>query len=76
MTRRFLMGESHEPDLKSYIQSLSDILISLKPISLRERRRVGMALKNLREIKRHTKKLEEKVQILEEQVELLEESKE
>ena len=70
------MGEAHEPDLKSYIQSLSDILISLKPISLRERRRVGMALKNLREIKRHTKKLEEKVQILEEQVELLEESKE
>ena len=75
MTRRFLLGESYEPDLKSYIQSLNDILLNLKPISLREKRRIDMALKNLREIKRHTKRLEERVNILEEQVELLEESK-
>jgi len=69
------MGESHEPDLKSYIQSLSDILLNLKPMSLREKRRIDMAMKNLREIKRHTRRLEEKVVMLEEQVELLEESK-
>jgi len=69
------MGESHEPDLKSYIQSLSDILINLKPMSLREKRRIDMAIKNLREIKRHTRRLEEKVVMLEEQVNLLDESK-
>ena len=75
ITRRFLLGEVNEPDLKSYIQSLNDILLSLRPASLKEKRRINMALKNLKEIKRHSKRLEEKLVILEEQVELLEENK-
>jgi len=76
MTRKFLIGEGHSPpSVRSYVQSLSEILRNLNPKSQTEKRRVEIALEHVREIKRHTRKLEEKVLMLEDKLKVLEEDK-
>ena len=76
MTRRFLFGEGHNPpSVRSYIQSLTEILRTLSPKTQTERRRIEIALEHVREIKRHTRKLEERVVMLEEKLQVLEEGK-
>jgi len=76
MTRRFLMGESKSPSVHSYLQSLREILTSIRPSTTTDARRLEMAQEQLREIRRHTRKLNEKLMRLEEQVKVLEEHKE
>ena len=76
MTRKFLMGEAHAPSLASYLQSISEVLDSVTPRSQRDGRRIEMAKSSLREVRRHTRRLQERVTLLEEQVQVLEESKE
>jgi len=76
MTRKFLIGEGHNsPSVRSYVQSLSEILRNLNPKSQTEKRRVEIALEHVREIKRHTRKLEERVLMLEDKLKVLEEDK-
>jgi len=76
MARKFLIGEGHNPpSVRSYVQSLSEILRSINPKTQTEKRRVEIALEHVREIKRHTRKLEEKVMMLEEKLKVLEEDK-
>ena len=76
MTRKFLLGENHNsPGMRSYIQSLNEILRSLSPKTQMEKRRVEIALEHVREIKRHTRKLEERVFVLEDKLQVLEEDK-
>lgn len=76
MTRKFLLGEGcNSPSVRSYIQSLNEILRSLSPKSQTEKRRVEIALEHVREIKRHARKLEERVLMLEEKLQVLEEDK-
>jgi hypothetical protein len=76
MTRKFLLGEgNNSPSLRSYIQSLNEIIIALKPMTLTEKRRVEIALEHIREIKRRSRKLEEKVLMMEEKLKVLEEDK-
>ena len=76
MTRKFLLGERiNPPSLRSYIQSLNEILKHINPPSLREKRNVEIAIEHLRGINRHTRKLEEKVSLLEEKLKVLEEGK-
>ncbi len=76
ITRKFLLGEGHNPpSMRSYVQSLNEILKSLSPKTQVERRRVEMALEHVREIKRHTRKLEERVLMLESKLQVLEEEK-
>jgi len=76
ITRKFLIGEGHNPpSVRSYVQSLSEILRNLNPKSQTEKRRVEIALEHVREIKRHTRKLEERVMMLEEKLKVLEEDK-
>jgi hypothetical protein len=76
MTRKFLIGEGHSPpSVRSYVQSLSEILRNLNPKTQMEKRRVEIALEHVREIKRHTRKLEEKVLMLEGKLKVLEEDK-
>ena len=76
MTRKFLIGEGHNPpSVRSYIQSLSEILKAISPKTQTEKRRVEIALEHVREIKRHTRKLEERVLMLEEKLQVLEEDK-
>ena len=76
ITRKFLIGEGHSPpNMRSYVQSLSELLRNLNPKTQVEKRRVEIALEHIREIKRHTRKLEEKVLMLEEKLKVLEEVK-
>jgi hypothetical protein len=76
MTREFLLGEGKAPSLASYIQSISEVLESVTPRSRTDERRIAMAKSNLVEVRRHARRLQERVSILEEQVHVLEESKE
>ena len=76
MTREFLLGEGRAPSLASYIQSVSEVLRSITPRSRTDERRIEVAKANLIEVRRHTKRLQERVNVLEEQVKVLEESKE
>jgi len=76
MTRDFLIGESKSPSIQSYIQSLKEIVTSIRPRSGVDARRLEMAQSHLREIKRYHRQLEEKLSVLEEQVRVLEENKE
>jgi len=75
MTREFLMGESKAPSLASYIQSVSEVLQCITPRSRTDERRIEVAKANLKEVRRHSRRLQERVNILEEQVKILEESK-
>ena len=75
MTREFLLGESRPPSLASYIQSVSEVLESILPNTQRDRRKIEVAKANLKEVRRHTRRLQEQVNVLEEQVKILEESK-
>ena len=76
MTREFLLGERKAPSMASYIQSISEVLESVTPRSRTDERRIAMAKSNLVEVRRHARRLQERVTILEEQVQVLEESKE
>ena len=76
MTREFLLGESQPPSVASYIQSIGEVLGSITPRSRTDERRIEVAKANLKEVRRHTRRLQERVTVLEEQVQVLEESKE
>ena len=76
LTREFLLGESSTPSLASYIQSISEVLGSITPRSRTDERRIEVAKANLKEVRRHSRRLQERVNVLEEQVQVLEESRE
>ena len=76
MTREFLLGERRAPSLASYLQSIAEVLDSVTSRSQRDRHKIEMAKSNLSEVRRHTRRLEERVNVLEEQIQVLEESKE
>ena len=76
MTREFLLGESRAPSVASYIQSISEVLGAITPRSKTDSLRIETARGALREVRRHMKRLQERVGVLEEQVKILEESKE
>ena len=77
MTKRFLLGETlDKPGLMSYIQSLEEIVYSIRPSSKSESRRLEIAKEQVRNIKRHSRRLTERVRTLEERISTLEENKE
>ena len=76
LTRDFLLGESRAPSLASYIQSISEVLDAVSPRTRTDERRIDMAKQSLREVRRQSRRLQERVNVLEEQVKILEESKE
>tara|TARA_R100000664_G_scaffold31004_1_gene44146 strand:- start:371 stop:604 length:234 start_codon:yes stop_codon:yes gene_type:complete len=76
MTREFLLGEGKAPSVASYIQSISEVLAAITPRTKTDALRIETARGSLREVKRHCRKLQERVTLLEEQVQVLEESKE
>ena len=77
ITRKFLLGEWKEnPTINGYIQSVNDILSSIRPKTIREKNKLSVAKQQINEIKKLSRKLQERVTILEEQVQILEEKKE
>jgi len=74
MTRKFLMGEAKQANLKAYIRALRDGLTKLKPTSQSQAIMVENMMSQLRNVSREVASLQEKVVTLEEKVNLLEES--
>ena len=77
ISRKFIIAEVRKPSVTvhGYIQSLSEMLDNLKPKTRTERLSVGVAKEHIREVRRHVKRLENKVNSLQEQLRILEESK-
>tara|TARA_Y100000310_G_scaffold200876_1_gene200936 strand:+ start:1355 stop:1606 length:252 start_codon:yes stop_codon:yes gene_type:complete len=75
ITRRFILNEGEGPSLQSYIQSLGEALENIRPGTRRDNRRLEVAKSQLKEVKRHSRRLQERVSTLEEQVKVLEEQK-
>ena len=70
------LDEGQEPSIRSYIQSLSEIINAIKPSSTSDNRRLEIAKTHLKEVKKHVNRLEERIELLQEQVKVLEENKE
>ena len=75
MTKEFLMGEGKTVSVHSHVQSLMDILSSMRFSTKIGGRRADIAKMHLQEIKRTVRRLEENVRTLEEQGKVLEEGK-
>jgi cell division protein FtsB len=71
--RSYGLTEGEAPSLKSYLQSITEILSKLNLSSKSDQRRVEIARQHIKEVKKYTRKLEERVSVLEEQVQMLEE---
>lgn len=76
MTKRFIMSEGKKKlvDWKSLVQSIDEALSLLNPKSLRDSRRIELARHNLKEVKSHLRRANERVATLEEQIRALEEN--
>lgn len=75
ITKNFLLNESYSPNVKTYIQSLTDLIEQIRPSSKKDMHRLRLAKENLSQVRRHFRKLEEHVQNLEEQLKVLEENR-
>lgn len=58
---------------QALVQSIEEALSSIRTGSIRDSRRVELAKHNLKEIKRHLRKANERIETLEEQLRILEE---
>ncbi len=67
-------GAKRLVDWKSLVQSIDETLSSLNPKSLRDSRRIELAKHNLKEVKSHLRRANERVETLEEQLRILEEN--
>ena len=76
ITKRFLLQETPLPvGIYTYVQALSETLKQFKAKTQTENRIIQIAQQQLKEIRKHARKLEEKVHTLQEQIKLLEENK-
>lgn len=74
MTRQFLMNEGKQQvNWQTLVQSIEEALSSIRTSSVRDSRRVELAKHNIKEIKRHLRKANERIETLEEQLRILEE---
>tara|TARA_R110000824_G_scaffold340603_1_gene527112 strand:- start:240 stop:497 length:258 start_codon:yes stop_codon:yes gene_type:complete len=76
ITKHFLVNESYRPDVRTYLQSLNDLMEQIRPNTKRDSHRLQLAKENLTKIKKHFRKMEEHVSNLEEQLRVLEENRE
>mgnify|MGYP003121742678 CR=1 FL=1 len=75
LTKRFLVSEGiSEVNINGHIQLLGDLLEKLTPRSQKDKNSLDIAKNHLLEIRRKTRRLNNKVQMLEERVKLLEEN--
>tara|TARA_Y100000114_G_scaffold151467_1_gene168237 strand:+ start:93 stop:359 length:267 start_codon:yes stop_codon:yes gene_type:complete len=74
MTKKFIMNEGRQQvNWQALVQSIDEALSSIRSGSLRDSRRIELAKHNLKEIRRHLRKANERIETLEEQLRVLEE---
>ena len=77
LTRQFLLNETREPDdIFTFIQGLSDALSKFTPKTMHEQRRLQLSKRQLKEIKKYARKMQNELVLLEEKLNILEENKE
>ena len=73
--KSFLLNEAAEDrTIFTYIQGLQEFVNNFKPRTMTEKRRLSLAGQQLKEIKRHARRMQNEVQILQEKLNILEES--
>ena len=65
MMKNFLLNEGSGPSTISYIQALSEVLSSMTPHTVTDMRRLEVARENVLNLKRHVRRMEEKIGLLE-----------
>ena len=71
--QKFLLNEESERDIFMYIQALQEAISFFKPKAMTENRRLNLVRNNIREIKRHARRMQNQVSVLEEKLNILEE---
>ena len=73
--KNFLLNETIEDrTICTYIQGLQEFVNNFKPRTMTEKRRLSLAGQQLKEIKRHARRMQNEVQMLQEKLNILEES--
>jgi cell shape-determining protein MreC len=73
--KSFLLNEAYEDrTIFTYIQGLQEFVNNFKPRTMTEKRRLTLASQQLKEIKRHARRMQNEVQMLQEKLNILEES--
>ena len=75
ITKNFLINEGNAPPFQVWIQSLQDNLSSLRPKTVRDKRRIDLMKHQLTELRRITRRMDEQIKKLEEEVNFLQENK-
>ena len=75
MTRNFILNEGQGPSVISYIQSIGETLNNMTPKTASDQRRLEIAKENLLNIRRWSKRMEEKMNFLEEEMRIIREEK-
>ena len=73
ITKRFLLNEEYDPTTLSSIQTIFEMLSSLRILSQRDTNKVEIAKEQLVKVRRQIKRIQESNRFLEEQVGTLEE---
>ena len=71
--KRFVLNESHGPNVGVWVQSLKDNLGLLRPHSVKESKRIELMSHQLNEIRKATNRLEREITILQEENQILQE---
>ena len=73
--KSFLLNETAEDrTIFTYIQGLQEFVNNFKPRTMTEKRRLSLAGQQLKEIKRHARRMQNEVQMLQEKLNILEEN--
>jgi hypothetical protein len=72
--RQYLINEEIEKDIFMYLQSLQENLARISPKSMADKRRLAMARQNVKEVRKHTRRMQNRVDLLEEKLTILEEA--
>ncbi len=72
--QNFINENVEERTIFTYIQGLEEVISNFKPRTMTEKRRLSLAGQQLKEIKRHARRMQNEVQMLQEKLNILEES--
>ena len=73
--KNFLLNETIEDrTIFTYIQGLQEFVNNFKPRTMTEKRRLSLAGQQLKEIRRHARRMQNEMHVLQEKLNILEES--
>ena len=72
--QRYLLNESVEKDVFVYIQGLQEIVNQIKPKTMTEKRRLTLATQHIAEMKKHARRMQNRIDLSQEKLNILEEA--